>query len=58
MEVKIGAVEGESVDRQTIIDIIQHEEELIRAEKKRKEEELKEKQVSSCFLLINKRRFT
>lgn len=43
MEVKIGAKEGESVDRQTIIDIIQHEEELIKAERKEKEEILTEK---------------
>lgn len=48
MEVKIGAVEGESVDRQTIIDIIQHEEELIRAEKRSKEEELKLKEQATA----------
>jgi len=42
MEVKIGATEGESVDPQTIIDIIKHEEELIKAEKQEKEEVLKD----------------
>lgn len=48
MEVKIGAIEGEAVDRQTIIDIIKHEEAQIAAEKaetkkrKAKEEELKQ----------------
>jgi len=52
MEVKIGAVEGESVDRQTIIDIIKHEEELIKAEKKLKDKELKvqeQEQVQNFF---------
>lgn len=51
MEVKIGAKEGESVDRQTIIDIIQHEEELIKAERKEKEEILTEK--VNDYLLLN-----
>jgi len=39
MELKIGAAEGESVDRQTHIDIIKHEEEEIKNEKLRKEKE-------------------
>nr|XP_047128905.1 mitochondrial proton/calcium exchanger protein [Hydra vulgaris] len=34
MEVKIGAVEREAVSRQTIIDIIQHEEQQIKVEQK------------------------
>ena len=54
MEVKIGAVEGEAVDRQTIIDIIKHEEEQIKAEKKETIGEVeKKKKVSSnyCFIL-------
>ena len=53
MEIKIGAVEGEAVDRQTIIDIITHEEEQIAAEKKevekRKEEEFKAEKVFIFF---------
>ena len=34
MEVKIGAVEREAVSRQTIIDIIEHEEQQIKVEQK------------------------
>ena len=54
MEVKIGAVEGESVDRQTIIDIIKHEEEQIKAEKKETIGEAEKKKKVSfgyCFFL-------
>lgn len=39
MELKIGAVEGESVDLQTIIDIINHEEEQIKSEKIQREKD-------------------
>lgn len=53
MEVKIGAVEGEAVDRQTIIDIIKHEEEQIKAEKKETMGETeKKKKVSFSHCLI------
>lgn len=50
MEVMIGAKEGESVDPQTIIDIIKHEEELIKLEKKEKEEVLKDTAEKVCSL--------
>ena len=52
MEVKIGATEGESVDPQTIIDIIKHEEELIKAEKQEKEEVLKDTAEKVILLLL------
>jgi len=42
MELKIAAVEGEVVDRQTIIDIIKHEEEEIKVEKAKKDAEILE----------------
>ena len=55
MEVQIGAVEGEAVDRQTIIDIIKHEEEQIESEKqavlKRKAEEEERKKVDQLISL-------
>jgi len=50
MEVKIGAVEGEAVDRQTIIDIIKHEEEQIQAEKLRQKEVEAEEQAKQMVV--------
>lgn len=44
MELKIGAVEGEAVDRQTIIDIIKHEEEQIKSEKIERDKEISEEE--------------
>jgi len=44
MELKIGAVEGETVDRQTIIDIIKHEEEQIKTEKMERDKEICEEE--------------
>ena len=44
---KVGAIEGEEVDRQTMIDIIEHEEERIKEERAQEEAEeaLKKKLV-------------
>jgi len=50
MEVKIGAVEGEAVDRQTIIDIIKHEEEQIQEEKLRQKEVEAEEQAKQMVV--------
>jgi len=44
MELKIGAVEGETVDRQTIIDILKHEEEQIKSENIEREKEMCEEE--------------
>lgn len=44
MELKIGAVEGETVDRQTIIDILKHEEEQIKSENMEREKEMCEEE--------------
>ena len=52
MEIKIGALEGEQVDRRTRIDILTDEEEKIRAERQELEIERQRKEVSFFFCLF------
>ena len=50
MEIKIGALEGESVDRRTRIDILTDEEEKIRVEREELEMEKQRKDVGDIFV--------
>ena len=50
MEIKIGALEGESVDRRTRIDILTDEEEKIRVEREELEMEKQRKDVIDFFV--------
>ena len=52
MEIKIGALEGEEVDRRTRIDILTDEEEKIRAERKELELEKQKKDVSNAYCIF------
>lgn len=49
MEVRIGALEGEEVDKRTRIDIITDEEEKIKAEKEAEMIEEQEKEASIFY---------
>lgn len=49
MEIKIGAIEGEEVDRRTRIDILTDEEEKIRAEREELELQKQQKDVNVIF---------
>ncbi len=50
MEIRIGAIEGEEVDRKTRIDIITDEEEKIRAEKEEASIGVQKKEVNMLIL--------
>ena len=52
MEIKIGAIEGEEVDRRTRIDILTDEEEKIRVEREELELQKQRKDVNIAFISI------